>query len=173
MHQFDSTVCGPERRRLQRHSFGIVFSRWNNRWRGCFKSCGVRRTGRFRPAEVLKGTDDKPLLIPLGTDKDAWIDVICTRPMAVDWDGDGKLDLITGNFTGTFYLFKGEGKGRFQPKGELITSENGPLKIDGNHSDPFVVDWDHDGDLDLLSGSSEGGRRSGRRTSPAQASRRS
>ncbi len=32
-----------------------------------------------------------------------------------------------------------------------------PLKIEGNHSDPFVVDWDGDGDLDLLSGSSEGG----------------
>jgi hypothetical protein len=32
-----------------------------------------------------------------------------------------------------------------------------PLKIEGHHSDPFVVDWDGDGDLDLLSGSSEGG----------------
>ena len=25
------------------------------------------------------------------------------------------------------------------------------------HSDPFVIDWDGDGDLDLLSGSSNGG----------------
>jgi hypothetical protein len=32
-----------------------------------------------------------------------------------------------------------------------------PLKIEGHHSDPFVVDWDGHGDLDLLSGSSEGG----------------
>jgi hypothetical protein len=67
------------------------------------------------------------------------------------------LDLITGNFTGTFYLFTGEGKGRFQSKGELVAGENGPLKIQGNHSDPFVIDWDGDGDFDLLSGSSEGG----------------
>jgi hypothetical protein len=32
-----------------------------------------------------------------------------------------------------------------------------PLKIEGHHGDPFAVDWDGDGDLDLLSGSSEGG----------------
>ncbi len=32
-----------------------------------------------------------------------------------------------------------------------------PLKIEGYHCDPFVIDWDGDGDLDLLSGSSEGG----------------
>jgi hypothetical protein len=51
----------------------------------------------------------------------------------------------------------GEGKGRFLPKGELITSDKTPLKINGHHSDPFVIDWDRDGDLDLLSGSSDGG----------------
>ncbi len=32
-----------------------------------------------------------------------------------------------------------------------------PLKIHGAHSDPFIVDWDNDGDIDLLSGSSNGG----------------
>jgi len=127
---------------------------------GLFQVLWGKSDGTFQQAEALKGTDDKPLLIPLGTTKDAWIDCICTRPTAVDWDGDGKLDLVTGNFTGTFYLFKGEGKGRFQPKGELVMADPpaiGPLKINGNHSEPFMVDWDHDGDLDMLSGSSEGG----------------
>jgi hypothetical protein len=32
-----------------------------------------------------------------------------------------------------------------------------PLRVEGHHGDPFVVDWDGDGDLDLMSGSSEGG----------------
>jgi hypothetical protein len=36
-------------------------------------------------------------------------------------------------------------------------SGNAPLRISGAHSDPFVIDWDRDGDLDLLSGSSQGG----------------
>jgi hypothetical protein len=76
----------------------------------------------------------------------------------VDWDADGDLDLIVGNFAGSFYLFKGEGKGKFQPQAELLKNEqNKAIKIVGVHSDPFVVDWDGDGDLDLLSGSSQGG----------------
>ena len=124
---------------------------------GLFQVLWGKSDRTFQPAEALKGTDGNPLLIPVGTDTNSWIDGICTRPTAVDWDGDGHLDLITGNFSGTFYLFMGEGKGRFQPKGELVTSENGPLKIRGHHSDPFMIDWDRDGDLDLLSGSSEGG----------------
>ena len=68
------------------------------------------------------------------------------------------LDLVVGTFAGTFHLFKGQGKGKFPPEARRDQGGDGqPLKIDGYHSDPFVIDWDGDGDLDLLSGSSEGG----------------
>ena len=121
---------------------------------GLFQVLYGKGDGTFRKAEVLKGTDGEPLIIPI---KEPMTENICTRPFAVDWNGDGQLDLVVGNFTGTFYWFKGEGMGRFDPKAEKIMAGASPLQIAGVHSDPFVIDWDGDGDLDVLSGSSNGG----------------
>lgn len=132
------------------------YSRMDGSMAGLFQVLYGKADGTFRKAEVVKGTDGEPLIIP-ADDKDQVTDKICTRPFAADWDGDGHLDLVVGNFAGTFYWFKGEGKGRFQPKPEPIAAGGGKLKIPGVHSDPFVVDWDGDGDLDLVSGSSDGG----------------
>jgi hypothetical protein len=123
---------------------------------GLFQVLRGKADGTFDKAEALKGTDGEPLIIPT-KDKDQIIDKICTRPFAVDWDADGHLDLVVGNFSGTFYWFKGEGKGKFQPKAEAIHAGKEPLRLQGHHSDPFVIDWDGDGDLDLLSGSTNGG----------------
>ncbi len=132
------------------------YSRMEKDMAGLFQVLYGKGDGTFRKAEVLKGTDGKPLIIPVeGEDK--WTDKICTRPFAVDWDGDGHLDLVVGNFSGTFYWFKGQGKGKFLPKAELIKSGGAPLRIKGVHSDPFVIDLDGDGALDLVSGCSDGG----------------
>jgi FG-GAP-like repeat len=136
------------------------YSRQEQEMAGLFQVLWGRPDGTFKQAETLSGTDGKPLIIPVqgkpGEGED-WIKNICTRPFAVDWDGDGHLDLVVGNFPGTFYFFKGEGKGKFAPLPEEMKTDDGaPLAIEGHHSDPFVIDWDGDGDLDLLSGSSEG-----------------
>jgi hypothetical protein len=131
------------------------YSRMEQAMAGLFQVLRGKADGTFRRAEVLNGTDGQPLIIPLNGRE--MTENICTRPFAVDWDGDGHLDLVVGNFAGTFHLFKGEGKGKFVPRPEQIKIGDQPLKINGHHSDPFVVDWDGDGDLDLLSGSSEGG----------------
>lgn len=122
---------------------------------GLFQVLYGREDGTFRQAEVLKGTDGEPLIIPLKGR--GMTENICTRPFAIDWDGDNQLDLVVGTFAGTFHLFKGQGKGKFAPEPEEIKADGQPLKLDGYHGDPFVIDWDGDGDLDLLSGSSEGG----------------
>ncbi|MEO1836234.1 MAG: VCBS repeat-containing protein [Akkermansiaceae bacterium] len=111
----------------------------------------------FQKAQSLAGTDKNPLIIPIVEGKDRITKAICTRPTAVDWDHDGDLDLVVGNFEGTFYLFRGKGKGTFAPSPELMTCEGRELRVSGAHSDPFAVDWDGDGDLDLVSGSAQGG----------------
>jgi hypothetical protein len=117
---------------------------------GLFYALYGKADGTFRKAEVLKGVDGQPLILPAG-------ETICTRPFAVDWDGDGHLDLAAGNVAGTFYWFKGQGKGKFLPRPEQIKAGAAPLRITGRHSDPFAIDWDGDGSLDLVSGSSDGG----------------
>ena len=136
------------------------YSRMEGDMAGLFQVLHGKADGTFRKAEVLKGTDGEPLIIPVRSKPgkgDDWINNICTRPFAVDWDGDGHLDLVVGTFAGTFYLFKGQGDGKFLPKPDEIKAGEQPLKVEGHHGDPFVVDWDGDGDLDILSGSSEGG----------------
>ncbi|KAA0218355.1 hypothetical protein EDM80_01250 [bacterium] len=118
------------------------------------------KEGKFAKAVELKGNDGKTLMILNEKDaKNSNFDIknICTRPYAADLNGDGKLDLVSGNFEGSFYFFAGEGKGAFQSKAVELTDVGGKaLKVNSGHSDPFLVDWDADGDLDLLSGGSDG-----------------
>jgi hypothetical protein len=131
------------------------YSRMSQPMAGLFQILWGQPNGTFKEAAELQGTDGEPLIIP--ADEQNIIENICTRPMAIDWDADGDLDLIVGNFAGSFYIFTGEGNGQFQPAPEKIMVGEEPLKIDGHHSDPFPVDWDADGDIDLVSGSSNGG----------------
>lgn len=132
------------------------YSRRERPMAGLFQVLWGQKDGSFKTAEALAGTDGEPLVIPAG--EDSVTDAICTRPTATDWDGDGDLDLVVGNFKGTFYVFTGEGKGRFNPKCTLLLDAAGePLKIEAAHSDPFVIDFDGDGDLDIVSGSSRAG----------------
>lgn len=131
------------------------YSRMEGEMAGLFQVLRGQEGGGFAPAAVLAGTDGAPLVVP-APGEEGTIDRICTRPTAVDLDADGKLDIVTGNFRGTFYLFRGEGGGRFAPGATQLRAGGEPLAVKA-HGDPFFVDWDRDGDLDLLSGSAQGG----------------
>lgn len=128
---------------------------------GIFWLLAGKGDGSVASAEQIKGRDGKPLIIPAGEGENGVIRSICTQPLAHDWDGDGDLDLLSGNFEGGYFLFRNEGtkaKASFNPKPEEIMSATGkPLKIEGAHSGAQLVDWDGDGDLDLITGSSSGG----------------
>ena len=130
------------------------YSRQTKDMAGLFQVLWGSAAGFKKPA-VLNGTDGEPLIIK--ADKSQVVEFICTRPFAIDWNGDQKLDLVVGNFGGSFYVFTGEGKGKFAPGGELLKTATGSKLKVSHHSDPFCIDWDGDGDVDILSGSASGG----------------
>jgi hypothetical protein len=87
----------------------------------------------------------------------------CVRPnfgSFADWDGDGKKDLITCEFEHTVRLHKNIGSGKpgeeplfADPEGTPILKPWSIMMISGAHA----VDWNRDGDLDLLTGQGHGG----------------
>jgi hypothetical protein len=80
--------------------------------------------------------------------------VIHGRVAVGDLSGDGLFDMVLGNATGTVLYYQNSGtpgKPRFEAA-QLLTMEDGsPLDV-GWSSAPFLVDWDKDGLLDLITG---------------------
>ena len=78
---------------------------------------------------------------------------ILSTPTLVDLDGDGDLDLISGENSGTFFYFENVGTALVPSFTERTTGGN-PLRDEevGSNSAPTLVDLDGDGDLDLISG---------------------
>lgn len=87
-------------------------------------------------------------------------------PSVADWDGDGKLDIISGNSQGFIQFFKNVGD-NIEPKftapvnlkacGHTIQIQSGygediqgPLEARYGYVCPNVVDWNDDGRLDIL-----------------------
>jgi hypothetical protein len=114
--------------------------------------------GGVAKAVAVNGSDGNPLIIPASESE--IVKSICTQPAAHDWDGDGDLDILTGNFEGTYFIFVNEGtkeKVSFNPKPQQIMAGDTPLRLQGGHSGVCPVDWDGDGDADILTGSAGGG----------------
>ena len=75
-------------------------------------------------------------------------------PQVVDFDGDGQEDVLSGNWIFEVILFRGLGNGAFAA-GEAVESRDGRSINIGYGVTPFAVDWDSDGDLDILAGTVE------------------
>jgi hypothetical protein len=79
-------------------------------------------------------------------------------PNFADFDGDGDLDLICGEFIDKFTWFENIGT-RSSPKyaaGRHLTYNGKPLKMDLCMIVPVALDWDKDGDVDLIVGQEDG-----------------
>ena len=81
------------------------------------------------------------------------------NPAFVDIDGDGDLDLLCGEFLDGFTYFQNSGT-RTKPKYELsvrLKADTGRyLTMDLEMITPTAIDWDKDGDLDLICGDEDG-----------------
>ncbi len=82
-------------------------------------------------------------------------------PVAVDWSGDGKKDLVVGNTQGQLRYYRNVGTDAAPAfDGSVLFTTNGvPVSV-GWYSRPDAVDWDADGGIDIVCGCDDpdGGR---------------
>lgn len=90
---------------------------------------------------------------------DAPIDVFgMPSPNLADFDGDGDLDIVCGEFVDKFTYFENVGT-RTQPQyvaGRFLAHGGKPLTMDLCMIVPVAIDWDRDGDVDLVVGEEDG-----------------
>ena len=102
-------------------------------------------------------------------------------PQFVDFNGDGQLDIVAGIFDGSPHVAFGDGKHSQQPQtildknGERVVlnaywdfskkqwvntdrcDPDGGAPAEGQLTSAIAMDWDHDGDFDLVLGDHKGG----------------
>jgi hypothetical protein len=115
------------------------------------------------------GTDSEPVFdagqtIKVGLN-DENLDVGSrATPTLIDWDNDGKTDLVTGAFDGRIHIYLNCGcSGGIPPtfdfsslSGSSAPEDGWDLVVPTNRSSPAILDLDGDGKKDLLTGNTEG-----------------
>lgn len=79
-------------------------------------------------------------------------------PFAVDYNNDGKKDLLVGSGDGYIYLYLNEAEDSapaFILSGRIKDVDGQDIKVDSN-SAPTIIDYDNDGRKELVVGSSDG-----------------
>lgn len=76
-------------------------------------------------------------------------------PDMVDLDNDGLLDVVYGNYTGPLKFYENAGSSSSPNYTENTSFFGGNIDV-GSASTPWIIDFDGDGDLDMLTGISLG-----------------
>ena len=113
-----------------------------------FENIGTRKKPVYAEGKFIK-VDGKVL----------HLDLEMIVPNAIDWDGNGTVDLIVGEEDGRVVFMKNTGKkdkdGPVFEYPKYIQQEQQYLKF-GALVTPYSVDWDNDGDEDLICGNTAG-----------------
>lgn len=115
-----------------------------------FENVGSRTSPRYRAGRRLRDASGAALTMELQM----------IVPIAFDWDQDGDFDLITGDEDGRVALV--ENSGKWHQDGTPIFARPVYFKQQaetlkcGALATPVGVDWDRDGDVDILSGNTAG-----------------
>ena len=100
----------------------------------------------------------KPEPVRLADGRPLWVNGN-PMPMCEDWDGDGDLDILCGEFVDGFTYFENVGTRtapRYAAGRRLKADGGGDLQMELAMITPSAVDWDGDGKLDLICGDEDG-----------------
>lgn len=106
------------------------------------------------------GTKSEPVFTTYSHLKSNGIDIQTSNsasPEICDLDGDGKKDLLISDYTGYVYFYRNVGQDNapvFSGR-EYLKANNNYMKIGSSYARIDVVDWDEDGDLDILVGETD------------------
>lgn len=131
---------------------------WDNAW----DAKGVWQNGPLHGfVHVFRAKEDGSYAEPFRVESGGRVlDTFgCPSPNFGDFDGDGDLDLLCGEFLDGFTYFENTGT-RKEPKyaaGRRIQDASGAeVRMDLEMIVPIAFDWDKDGDLDLIVGDEDG-----------------
>lgn len=114
---------------------------------GLYANVGTLAEPRFEPSSLAGGSPY--------TDQFQICDAVrqnCVR--SVDWDRDGKKDLLAGDTDGFMWYFRNESANHFSvfAPGEKLLAGGKPLSTTatGGHARMDICDWNNDGKPDLI-----------------------